>query len=621
MKKLLFALLLLGWVSSLYAEKITSYEINVTVEQSGELSIIESIEYDFEGASKHGIYRDIPYMVSVNSIKKDLDFYDFSVLFDGNMATWEQSTMNSNKAGKIIRLKIGSASTFITGKHLYRIAYHVKKGILPAAQNEQDDAVRWNIIGTGWEIPIRNIEAHFFLPPSLSQSNIALTTFSGRYGVKSSSAKSHWVNAKHLHITIAGLNSHEGATVEMAYPANILEQNGLKNIEPTFSEWFMGIWHWGALAGFLLYFRTIFKRHTGFVDKRSVAVQYEAPKGLSLLESGLILDKFADNEDFSAAVLELAQLGYLEIHQKKEKDVPLLKRTHKSIEDLSMDQKYLLNDVFFQKSHSFSMEAGSSTKSTILQKGFEDINNNLYLWSVTNGYMVENPQRVRKSFLWKSILLLLPVLALTVYSFLNTFGPEVIAIIIFPLIFGGVGLTMFIGSKNLFNKIFGVLFGIMGTVPALGILSEDISLKEIFTGPFSVLAFLIVALIFTYKRIGKYTQKGAYARTHLLGLQAFVKRVKEDEIKRRLEMDPLYLEKMLPYAVLFKETKHWMSFYDILNVKSPKWYHGNRNNIRYFSSSVDGAATSPQSSSGGGGYSGGGGFSGGGGGGGGGGSW
>jgi len=616
MIKLLLALLFLAGASPLWAEKISAYEINVTVEQSGELSIIESIEYNFEGLSKHGIFRDMPYTVKVDSVTKDLGLYNFSVQLDNGMVEWQQSTLDSTKAGKVIRLKIGSASTYVTGKHLYKITYRVKKGVLPAAQNEQNDAVRWNIIGTGWKIPIANVKANFFLPPSLSQHDIALSSYTGSYGTKSSGAISTWINEKHLQVKVASLKPYEGATVEMAYPADILDQNGLENVKASFMDWFLGVWHWGALVGFLLYFRKMFNKHTGFVDERSIAVQYEAPKGLSLLESGLVLDKFADHEDFAAAVLELAQLGYLEIHQKDKKLDPLLKRTHKSTEHLSMDQKYLLNQVLFKGKSSFTMSAGSETKATALQKGFDEINDNLYLWSVGDGYMVENPQRVRKNFLWKSILYLLPVLALVVYGFLDNYGPEVIFILIFPLIFGGVGLSMFMGSKAWFNKIFGLVFGAMGSIPALGLLADKIPLKEILTGPFAVLAILIIALVFTYKRIGKYTQKGAYARTHLLGLQEFVKRVKEDEIKRRLAMDPLYLEKMLPYAVLFKETDHWLSFFTILNVSTPYWYHGHINNMKDFSSSVDSAATPPSKSS-----SGGGGFSGGGGGGGGGGSW
>ena len=236
MKKLLLVILFLACNSSLWAEKISAYKIDVTVEQSGELSIVESIEYDFEGLSKHGIFRDIPFTVKVNSRTKDLGLYDFSVEMDSGMAEWQQSTMNSSKAGKVIRLKIGSASTYVTGKHFYKIAYRLKKGVLPAAQNEQSDAVRWNIIGTGWKIPIYNTEANFFLPPSLSQKDIALSNYTGSYGTKSSSAISNWVNAKHLQVTVERLNAYEGATVEMAYPANLLDQNGLENVKISFLE-------------------------------------------------------------------------------------------------------------------------------------------------------------------------------------------------------------------------------------------------------------------------------------------------------------------------------------------------------------------------------------------------
>ena len=91
LKNFLLALLFLVGSSPLWAEKISAYEINVSIEQSGELSIVESIEYDFEGASKHGIFRDIPFTVKVNSIIKDLGLYNFSVQLDNGMAEWQQS--------------------------------------------------------------------------------------------------------------------------------------------------------------------------------------------------------------------------------------------------------------------------------------------------------------------------------------------------------------------------------------------------------------------------------------------------------------------------------------------------------------------------------------------------
>jgi len=601
------------WV---YAEEITTYEVNVSVEQSGELFIIENIAYDFEGVSKHGIFRDIPFTVKTNKRIKDIGLYDFDVKMNYRSIVWEQSTLDSKNAGKIIRLKIGDASSYVTQKQLYSISYRVKMGVLPSSYNEKNDAVRWNIIGTGWDVPIEDVKANFFLPPTLSQNHVSLSTYTGIYGEKGSKASTEWMGSQHIAVTVKQLHPHEGATLELAFPSGLLEQSGLENIEPTVMDWFLENWHWGALAGFLLYFRTMFKRYTGFEDKRSIAVQYEAPKGLSLLQSGLILDKFADNEDFSAAILELGYLGYLTIEHKDKRHNPVLKRTEKNADTLSLDQRYLLDNILFKDTNSFIMSESSEDKAQALLAGFSHINDNLYSWSVSDGYMSENPHCVRNSFLLKSVLGLLPVLGLMIYTLYTQLGAEALMLLIFPVVFGAVGLSIFFGQKAWSAKLFGLVFLGFGMMPLFVFFDKGISLQSLFLEPLGVFIILIVALYMLYKKIGKFTKKGAFASTHLLGLKTYISRVKEDEIKRRLAMDPLYLEKLLPYAVLFKESKHWLSFYDTLKIQTPHWYIGNVHNIDTFSSSVNSTATPPSSSS-----SGGGGFSGGGGGGGGGGSW
>ena len=45
---------------SLIAEKITNYEVTVQINKNGTLTVNEVINYEFDGAAKHGIYRDIP---------------------------------------------------------------------------------------------------------------------------------------------------------------------------------------------------------------------------------------------------------------------------------------------------------------------------------------------------------------------------------------------------------------------------------------------------------------------------------------------------------------------------------------------------------------------------------
>ena len=137
-KLLLLALLIAGWVNVAIAEKISSYRVDITVEQSGELRIVEFIDYDFENApNRHGIYRDIPHQIKNRFSKKDIGLYDFYIEMDSAPVHWEKSIQNSVNAGSVQRLKIGSADKLVSGKHTYTISYRVKLGVLPAAQNKQ----------------------------------------------------------------------------------------------------------------------------------------------------------------------------------------------------------------------------------------------------------------------------------------------------------------------------------------------------------------------------------------------------------------------------------------------------------------------------------------------------
>ncbi len=628
---LLFGLAL---ASPAWAEKISAYNVDITIQKSGQLAITEVIDYDFGNHSKHGIFRDIPFTIKYKSIVKNIGLANFSVLMDGAPVNLKELKQQSKHAGKVIRLKIGSPNKTITGKHRYTISYTVEKGVLPAAKDSNRDAIRWNVIGTGWNVPIENITADFHLPDIISQSNSTISTFTGPYGSTSTTASYKWIGDHHLRAYQTSLAPYEGMTVEIAYPANLLEQRGKENVKQSFFDKIIDNWHWAALLGFLAYFWREFKRYSGFTDKRAVAVQYEPPKGLSLLQSGLILDKSADTEDFAAAILELGSLGYLKIDQKDAKysDVPVigdfltskfnpptLTRTNKSDKGLTEDQRYLLNKILFKGRKKITLTPHSESLAKDLKRGFNQINSELYDWTVKAGYMSENPKQVRTAFLTKSGFFIILFLILSGITLAMKYGPETIFILIFPVVFGGVGFSMFF-SQGISGKLFGAIFASAGMIPLLALADKGLNLEKLLLGPVGILIALIAIMIFIYKRLGRFTPKGAYAQKQLLGLKDFISRVKKDELKRRLAEDPKYLEKLLPYAVLFGETKHWLSFFDQLNVETPTWYHGNPSGIQHFSSSVGSAAT-PPGSSGGGGFSGGGGSSGGGGGGGGGGSW
>ena len=53
---------------SLIAEKITDYNVTVQINKNGTLTVNEVIDYEFDDAAKHGIYRDIPLRSKKNGV-------------------------------------------------------------------------------------------------------------------------------------------------------------------------------------------------------------------------------------------------------------------------------------------------------------------------------------------------------------------------------------------------------------------------------------------------------------------------------------------------------------------------------------------------------------------------
>jgi len=76
-----------------------------------------------------------------------------------------------------------------------------------------------------------------------------------------------------------------------------------------------------------------------------------------------------------------------------------------------------------------------------------------------------------------------------------------------------------------------------------------------------------------------YTMKGAKIKNHLNGFSQFISRITTDEVEKKLKYDPLYLDKYLPYAIMFGHTKYWLSFYTKLDIESPSWYLGKLDKI------------------------------------------
>ncbi len=621
---LLFYFLLLvvfGSFGSL-AEEISRYHTRIKVLPSGALEVQEDILYDFGAQAKHGIFRDIPLMIKADKYAKEtsVGISDISTLLDSKAVQYTNRTLSSKTAGEILRLKIGDPAHTLTGKHLYTISYKVFRGVYPSAYKGME-AIRWNAVGSGSNIPTKEAVAEMILPSPLGRDNVLPATYTGRYGSKITRGDYQWIDDRRIRYAVAGLSPHEAFTIEANFPKGLLGQSA-DDLQSSFEDRLIGTWHWAGIAAFLLFLWNYAKKFGVNDNVGAVAVQYYPPKGLSLLQSGLIIDKFADKKDFAAAVLELGSLGYLKIDDVTKP--PVIQKSSKNTQssELSLDQKYILEGILFDRGSQYVLKPDDPYKSQRLQEKLDRLNRILYDWSVASGQMRIDPQKSRSRFLMTSVTISAILVALSILSMLKLYGIDIIIPLLMGVIFVGVGFFVLITSlqKRAWSGIFFGLFWLATTIFGFGsTISQMPNLPALLTSPIMVLPVVAVTLWYFYRKIGIFTQKGLDTYRYLLGYKDFITRVEKERIKRFLREDPLYLDKNLPYAVLFGVSKHWLKLYNELSVDQPVWYYGDIGHMDSFSRSLQSQAMPQVSESGG--FSGGGGFAGGGGGGGGVGSW
>ena len=121
-------LLLAGAVvaaTSAHAEDINALTVDATVNADTSLHIVETIDYDFEGSYRHGIFRDLPvYDETLTGQRRSYALEVESVSMDGAVIPWE-----SSDEGPFRRLTIGDPNQTITGPHTYVITYTVRDAL------------------------------------------------------------------------------------------------------------------------------------------------------------------------------------------------------------------------------------------------------------------------------------------------------------------------------------------------------------------------------------------------------------------------------------------------------------------------------------------------------------
>jgi len=548
-----------------HAEVIHDFNSTINVLADSSILVNEKINYDFEGALRHGIYRTIPL---INSKGQPIEVKVISVTDEkGSAYKYNETKSNGN-----ISIQIGDADTMISGLKDYYISYRVLGSI---SYYDNFDEIYWNATGNEWQVPIEKAEAQVVLP-----NNIFPIQQSCYYGKLGSNTKCNVVDSSIF--TAEKLNANEGLTVAVGFQKGVVSIYQAK-VESKLTKFIVTFWPLLLPIGVFIYmFIEWWKKGRDPKGTGVIIAQYDVPDSLAPLEVGGIVNAEIKNQNISAEIIYLATMGFIKIKQIEGKDGKFLGLVSgKDYEFTLLKEGGLLVYDFDKK---------------IIKAIFGDDGN-------VGG-------SVRLSALDDNFYKSIPEIKNSVIDILlsKKYFTNLPKVKMFPLIFALVWIAGGILMAGGFGDV-GVDYSGNKIVTAVMCFSLGIS----------ILILIIFGRILPAK-----SKEGVLMEEYLLGLKEYLQIAEKDRLNfhNAPEKKPEIFEKLLTYAMVFGVVEILAKEFEDIYTTAPKWYDsksagfnavGFGREMSSFGALANASFTSTPAGSGGAGFSGGGGGGGGGG--------
>jgi uncharacterized membrane protein YgcG len=307
----LCALLVLA-ASARADERILSFESDVQVAADGSMIVTETLHVRAEGSRiRHGIYRDFPtdYEDRLGN-RYRVDFEPLAVQRDGVPDGHREERLSNG-----VRIYIGSADRLVpSGEHEYVLRYRTDRQLGFFADH---DELYWNVTGNGWDFPIDAASARVTLPDKPGFEIGGIEGYVGPAGSTERTYAAHVETARSAFIEAKRpLAPREGLTLVVTWPkgwiaaptrlqttARLLAQNA--GLEVSLA----------GLLAVLLYLTYAWSKAGRDPAPGVIFPRYEPPATFSPGAVRYISKMGYDNKTFSAAVIDLAVRGHLDIDE------------------------------------------------------------------------------------------------------------------------------------------------------------------------------------------------------------------------------------------------------------------------------------------------------------------
>lgn len=314
MKQFFAIVLLLSLsIAAVGDERILNFHSDVRVFPDGMIEVTETIQVRSEGQQiRRGIYRDFPvqyedrlgnnYEITIEplAVRRDDQPEPFKIV----------------RNGRDIRVYFGDKHRFLTnGVYTYTYRYRANRML---GFFESHDELYWNVTGNRWAFPIDKASATVTLEFGESPELTFVEGYTGRRGSNAQEYSRYVDEAGAVHFTAdRSLPTAHGLTIVVGWPKGQVD-------EPT--GWRRALWLLQdnrnliiallGLALLLSYYIPVWRKYGKDPAEGVVVTRYEPPSGFSPASLRYIRQMYYDDKMMTAAIVNLAVKGYLEIKKK-----------------------------------------------------------------------------------------------------------------------------------------------------------------------------------------------------------------------------------------------------------------------------------------------------------------
>jgi len=285
---------------------ITDYKADFTVKSDGDLDAVETLTVNFP-ISRHGIFRFFDTRDPNDAHNRFLPEH-VSISRDGQPETYERKT---ERRGRYVTYKIGSAGTLLDGTHVYRIAYTIP-GALSKGHDGDRTQFYWNLIPQGWQMPINGSALTLHLPAPADHVKCAVGI-----GADANACVVEGAGTPTMIVRTGGLQPNTPVTVKVGLdiptpPGNTLPWNS--RLDPVLGRHPVGLLLalvLAALAGAGGYALSRSTRE----KEPAFPLMYAPPDGVGPAQASYLLTEKVDNKAFVATMMYAAELGAVDLSQ------------------------------------------------------------------------------------------------------------------------------------------------------------------------------------------------------------------------------------------------------------------------------------------------------------------